>query len=375
MLWGQKMSEKINVLHVVGRMDRGGTETLLMNLLRTVDRSVFQFDFVEQTNNPCDYDEEIKSLGSRIYRCPTISPLNLREYRLWWRDFFRKHPEYHIVHGHSRGSAPIYLDEANKAGRVTIAHCHSNSHGKGVRGLIRYVWQLPLRKIANYNFACSYEAGMSQYRKESAFKVINNGIISSKFTWNSEIRNNVRRQLGIENNFVVGNVARFDEPKNHEFLIKVFAELTKRVPESRLLLVGKGPLLSHIQKEASELGINDKVMYLGLRNDVNELLQAMDILVFPSKYEGTPLALVEAQASGLPCYVSADVISKDVDITDLIHHISLNESPEYWADYILEHQISINDRRDTSQEIINAGFDIRSTADELCSFYREILND
>ena len=169
------MTEKIYVLHVVGRMDRGGTETLLMNLLRTVDRSVFQFDFVEQTQDKCDYDEEIIRLGSKIYRCPTISPTNLNSYRSWWKSFFDKHKEYRIVHGHSRGSAPIYLDEANKADRVTIANCHSNSHGKGVKGAIRYLWQLPLRSIADYNFACSYDSAISQFGKKSEFKVIKNG--------------------------------------------------------------------------------------------------------------------------------------------------------------------------------------------------------
>lgn len=368
------MSEVIKVLHVVGRMDRGGTEALLMSLLYTVDRTHYQFDIVEQTQDTCDYDQEIMNLGSKIYRAPRISPNSLSEYRRWWSDFYKEHPEYQIVHGHSRGSAPIYLDEARKAGRITILHCHNNSHGRGVKGLIRYIWQLPLRKLADYNFACSFDSGISQFGKKGKFEVIKNGIRTKRYIWNPEIRNRIREEFQLKEEFVVGNVARFEEQKNHEFLLKVFYEIQKKCPEARLMLVGQGTLEPQIHTQARELQIEKKIIYTGVRSDVNELMQAMDVFVLPSHFEGLGIVNIEAQAAGVPCFVSDKVIPPEVDLTDLMNHISLECSPEEWADQILDGRIDITERRDASREIIDSGFDIKSTCDKLCEFYEGVLN-
>ena len=369
------MDTPVKILHVVGRMDRGGTEALLMNLLRTIDRTRFQFDFVEQTQDVCDYDEEILSMGSTIYRCPHISLRNLKQYRQWWRKFYREHPEYRIIHGHSRGSGPIYLDEAKKAGRITIAHCHSSSHGKGLAGLVRYIWQLPLRYAAEYNFACSLDAGISQYGSDRMFHVIKNGIQSEKFIWNSDIRTIVRQELSIKEAFVIGNVSRFESPKNHQFLISVFVEIKKRQPNAKLLLVGKGTLETEIRKQIRSVGLSNDVVFTGARSDVNRLLQSMDVFVFPSHYEGLPLALVEAQAAGLPCFASAKVIAPEVKLTDLLHFIPLEESPARWAEIILANAIAPEQRQNTSKAIIDAGFDIRSTAEQLSEFYLDVLKN
>lgn len=368
------MDEPIKVLHVVGRMDRGGTEALLMSLLRTVDRSKFQYDFVEQTQNECAHDKEILSLGSTIYRCPHISPKTLREYRTWWKEFFEEHPEYKIVHGHSRGSAPVYLDEAKKAGRITIAHCHNNSHGKGVKGLIRYIWQLPLRTIADYNFACSYDSGVSQYGKNGKFEVIKNGIQTERFAWNPEIREKVRKEFKLDGCIVIGNVARFEEQKNHVFLIKIFSEIKKRCKDAKLMLVGQGYLENSIRKQAEDLGILDDVIFTGGRSDVNELYQAMDAFVLPSLFEGLGIVNLEAQTSGLPCFVSTTV-APEAKVTELLKYISLNESPAYWAEQILNGVIPESERTDHSAEVIAAGFDIKSTAQRLNEFYLEVLKN
>ena len=311
------MVEKIKILHVVGQMDRGGTETLLMNLLRILDRSRFQFDFVEQTQRRCDYDDEIEALGSQIYRCPTISIRNLKSYRTWWRSFFREHPEYKIVHGHSRGSAPIYLDEAKKAGCVTILHCHSNSYGKGLSGFLRFVWQIPLHWMADYNFACSKDAGISQFGKRAHFDVIKNGILSKCFSWSTETRASIRKEYGIENALVIGNVARFEKPKNHIFLLDIFKEIKTVRQDAKLLLVGKGSMEKEIRSKASCYGMLDDIIFAGVREDVQKVLQAMDVFVFPSLYEGLPLALLEAQSTGLPCFIS-DTVSQEAVITDVV---------------------------------------------------------
>ena len=369
------MDTPIKILHVVGRMDRGGTEALLMNLLRTIDRTKFQYDFVEQTDDLCDYDEEILSLGSTIYRAPHISPINLCRYRAWWRIFFREHPEYRIVHGHSRGSGPIYLDEARKAGRITIAHCHNNSHGKGIKGLIRYIWQLPLRYAADYNFACSYDSGLSQFGKKGKFEVVKNGIQTAEYTWNPAVRSRVRVREGLQDAFVVGNVARFVEQKNHRFLVSVFAEVKKRKPNAKLMLVGQGHLENEVKNQLQELSLMDDAIFTGIRSDVNELMQAMDVFVLTSHFEGLGIVNVEAQAAGLPCFASAKVIAPEVKLTELMHFIPLEESPARWAEIILENSITTEQRRDTTQAIVDAGFDIRTTAEQLSNFYLEVLKD
>lgn len=367
--------ESIKVLHVVGQMNRGGTEALLMSLLRITDRERFQYDFVEQTQNSCDYDEEIKALGSTIYRCPTISPTSLSSYRGWWRTFLQQHPEYRIIHGHSRGSGPIYLKEANKAGRITIAHCHSNSFGFGMKGLVRRIWQTPLKNIADYNFACSYESGISQYGKRGKFQVLRNGIMTSSYIWNPTIRQKVRQDFSLGESLVVGNVARFEEPKNHRFLIEIFYEIQKLCPDARLLLVGGGTLEDEIHKQADALKISEKVIFAGVRSDVNELLQAMDVFVLPSHFEGLGIVNIEAQAAGLPCFVSAKVVPPEARVTDLLQYIPLDAGSEVWARRIIAGVIRTEDRRDTSEEIRKAGFDIHTTARELEDFYIKIMGN
>ena len=366
------MKDRIQVLHVVGQMNRGGTETLLMNMLRILDRDSFQFDFVEQTNRRCDYDDEIESLGSTIYRCPTISASNLSKYRAWWREFFKDHPEYLIVHGHSRGSAPIYLDEANKANRITILHCHSESYGKGVHGIIRFCWQVPLHWIAKHNLACSYDSGVSQFGRSGKFEVIKNGIISQNFSWNKEARTELREEMGLGDSLVIGNVARFDSPKNHLFLLDIFREIKALKSNAVMLLVGKGSREEEIRVKAAEYGILDSIVFAGLRSDANRFYQAMDVFVLPSLYEGLPLVLVEAQTSGLPCYVS-DAVSKEAAVTDLVHYFPLSMPPKSWAEAIVNGVISEEKRCGRQLEIIQAGFDIQATAERLYAFYSNVI--
>ena len=368
--------EKIHILQVVGMMDYGGTETFLMNLLRTIDRELYQFDFVEQLQKDCVHDAEILSLGSKIYRCPHISPKNLHAYRIWWRQFFAEHPEYQIVHGHSRGSAPIYMDEARRAGRIVIAHCHSSSYGQGLSGFVRQVWQLPLRKLGHYNFACSADAGISQYGRNSNFQVINNGIISRRFAWNEQFRIEIRMQYGISSDcFVIGNVARFEPPKNHLFLIRVFDALHRLRPNTKLLLVGSGALETQIREAIAARHLEDAVVLAGSHSDVHRYYQAMDVFLLPSFYEGLPLVLMEAQAAGLPCFASEKVVAPECKVTELMHYIPLEDGPEHWAEQILNAVPPEFCRKDHSGDIRAAGFDIEDTAKELCSFYRKALQE
>lgn len=369
-------SKPIRVLHVVGRMDRGGTEALLMNLLRTIDRNTIIFDFIEQTPDPCDYDQEILDLGGKIYRCPTIGPGRIVKYVLWWIDFLKNHPEYYIVHGHSRGSGPFYLTIARMMGRKTIIHCHSNSYGTGIRAFGRFLWQFPLHFVPEYYFACSKDAGYSQYGRHKKFKVILNGIETEKYHFDPLKRNAIREELAISKDCaLIGYVARLEHVKNHTYLLDVFKALKEKEFSAKLIFVGQGSLKNELEEKARKLSIYDDVLFAGLRTDVNELLQAMDIFVMPSLYEGLPLVLVEAQAAGLPCVVSDTALSEEIIITDNIVGLSLEDGPGRWAEVVEEQLRNTSVRGDTTAQIVSAGFDIRTTRDYLTGFYQSLYNE
>lgn len=367
------MTEPIRVLHVIGIMNRGGAETMIMNLYRNIDRNKVQFDFVENSSEPAAFDEEILSLGGKIYRCPHYNGKNHFAYVKWWNTFFQKHSgEYPVVHGHLGSTAAIYLSVAKKHGVYTIAHSHSAGSGSAMYRMFAY----PTRYIADKFFACSKDAGISRYGKTVGndsirCQVLNNAIDARRFSFNQETRKQVRSELHIaENAIVIGHVGRFVEAKNHLFLIDVFADVRKRDPNAVLLLIGDGERRAEIQAAIAEKRLEDAVILTGVRSNVWDFYQAMDVFVFPSVYEGLPVSLVEAQAAGLPCCVSSNV-PKDSAITDLVQFISLEDRSEKWAEIALR---SVKTSRpDMLSEIQNAGFDVISTANWLENFYLNVV--
>lgn len=366
----------IRVLQVTGIMDRGGAETMIMNLYRHVDREKIQFDFVENSLAPGAFDEEILEMGGRIYYCPHYTGKNHLAYCKWWKDFWRIYAnDYPIAHGHIGSTAAIYLSEAKKKGVYTVAHSHGADSSDFYERIRYKLFSYPTRWIADSFLACSAQAGLDRYgpavvSDRKRYAIMNNAIDTAVFSFNQITREKIRRELGISDDTrLIGHVGRFVDLKNHAFLLKVFAELHKYEPHSNLLLIGDGPLRSSLEREAESLGIDARVLFLGLQQDVSSFLQAMDIMVFPSKNEGLPLTLVEAQTSGLPCVIS-DSIPKDCILCkDLISAMSLNESPAAWAEHVLA-RIG-EPRRDHSREVASAGFDIRETAKWLEDFYLE----
>lgn len=368
------MSEPIRVLHVIGIMNRGGAETMIMNLYRNIDRNKVQFDFVENEGNEAAFDAEIRQLGGKIYRCPRYNGKNHFTYTRWWNSFFEAYKgEYPIVHGHIGSTAAIYLSIAKKHGAYTIAHSHSAGGGSAIYRLFAY----PTRYIANKFFACSKDAGTSRYGKtvgndSNRCQVLNNAIDAQSFSFNLETRKQVRNELHIaEKAVVIGHVGRFVEAKNHLFLIEVFACVRKRNPNAILLLVGDGERRPEIQAAIAEKHLNDAVILTGVRSDVRGFYQAMDVFVFPSVYEGMPVSLVEAQAAGLPCCVSSNVPG-DSAVTGLVEFISLESGPEKWAEIALQRAMA--PRSDMLNEIQKAGFDVSSTANWLKDFYLNVVN-
>lgn len=361
------MDEPIRILQVVTYMGRGGLETMLMNYYRHMDRSRVQFDFLTHRQEKADYDDEIEHLGGKIYHLPRLVPWSMG-YRRALNQFFQSHPEYRIVHVHQDCLSSVILKAAQHNGvPVRIAHSHNSSQDKDIKYPVKLFYKRFIPRYATQLFACGEDAGRWMFGGAD-FRILQNAIDVSAYQFHPEKRARVRSALRIpEENLVLGHVGRFSPPKNHLFLLDVFSSVHSQNSETTLLLVGDGELRPQIEQKIQDLGLGGSVILTGVRSDVPDLLQAMDLFVFPSLYEGLPVTLVEAQASGLPCMISSQ-IPGDCDLTALIHRISLKDDVTVWADKILEtEQI----RPDTSATIIKAGFDIVQKAKWLQNYYLE----
>ncbi|MCR5761474.1 MAG: glycosyltransferase [Sphaerochaetaceae bacterium] len=363
--------DPVRILMVSFNMDRCGAETFVMNFYRAIDRTKVQFDFLLHCSYKSDYEDEIESMGGRIYKIQPYKIYNKKAYDRELDEFFNKHPEYKIIHGHLYNRIE-YLAVAKKHGLITISHSHSTSNGKGPKAWLLTYLHRHINSVTDYRFACSEESGKWLY-KEKDYKVVRNAIDTNLFKYSTYERNKIRKEFNINKNTVVfGHVGRFLPVKQHSILLKIFSEYHKGNPDSKLLLVGDGPLFKETGKKTEALNINDSVIFAGSRPDVNSLLCAMDLFVFPSEHEGLPVTLVEAQSTGLPCVVPSH-ITEEVHVTDLMRKVE-GFDPKEWAE---ECQKALNDfssyKREEALEAVKAsGFDIQETAQELQNFYLEI---
>lgn len=355
----------IRVLQVVTHMNRGGLETMLMNYYRHIDRTQVQFDFLTHRNYDGDYGEEIKSLGGQIYHMPVLNPFSLR-YRTALGNFFDTHPEYKIIHVHQDCMSSVILKEAQKHNiSVRIAHSHTSNQDKDFKYLIKLWYKQFISKYATHLFSCGDEAGRWMFNG-AKYKVLNNAIDAQEYSFNSKKRDIIREKIGInDETLIIGHVGRFSPTKNHSFLIDVFYEVCKW-KEARLLLLGDGELRNEMETKVKKIGLSDKVIFFGVQSNISSYLQAMDVFVFPSIYEGLPVTLVEAQAAGLPCLIS-DKVPIECKKTDLVQQVPLSDGAEKWAANVIE-AAKIR-RRDTYEEIKAAGFDIEENAKWLQNFY------
>jgi len=355
----------VRILHVVTYMGRGGLETMLMNYYRHIDRSKVQFDFLVHRDFKADYDDEILSLGGKIYHLPKLNPLSF-QYRRQLNAFFKNHPEYKIVHVHQDCLSAIALKAAYKNHvPVRIAHSHSSSQNINLKYILKIIYKRFIPQYATHMMACSKDAGQWMFQS-SHFQVLSNAIDAKMYTFDVDKRKLQRKSLNIkENEVLIGHVGRFRFEKNHTFLIDIFDEIAKQI-SAKLILVGDGELQNNIKEKIETFKLQDKVMMTGSRNDVANLMQAMDVFVLPSLFEGLPLTTIEAQASGLPCLIS-DKVPLECKKTDLVQQIPLSLSAKEWAEIVIN--VLQIQRRDTYQEIKNSGFDILENAKKLQNFY------
>ncbi|HEY9640573.1 MAG TPA: glycosyltransferase family 1 protein [Coleofasciculaceae cyanobacterium] len=333
----------IRVLHAVGGMTQGGTETWLMNVLRHIDRNRFRMDFLVHTNQPCIYDEEIRRLGGRIIPC--LNPSKPLQYAASFNQVIQQYGPYDVIHSHMHYFSGYLLRLAHQAGiPIRIAHSHcalSEVNATWNRRLYLALSKLWIDHYATFGLGCSEQAAAELYglnwKTHPCRQVLYCGTVLSPFqaSVNSSA---VRAELGIPSDaFVVGHVGRFAIEKNHSFLVEVATETIQRNPKTLFLLIGQGALHSTIQQQVVDRGLEKQFIFAGSRSDVPRLMMgAMDAFIFPSLFEGLGLALIEAQAAGLPCLFS-DVIPTEVDaVYPLIHRFSLSKSPSEWAERLLQ---------------------------------------
>ena len=368
------------ILMVVGSLGMGGAETLLVNLLKNIDREQIMFDFVCLDDGAHGvYEDTVKELGSNVYHLPKYKIYNSGSFKKAWREFFEEHKEYKIIHTHHSSSVAIILKIAKEYGLYCIAHSHSAGFNhSGLMGLLHKSLTKKTRKVADHFFTCSHPAAVAAFGKEVAndpnrLTMLNNGILTANYRYNPKIRKEIRQELRLDDDVTLySHVGRFTYQKNHKYLLKVFAETLKKDPKSRLLLLGEGELKSEIMHNIETLGIDGKVFIKGIVMNPWDYLQAADYFVFPSFDEGLPLSVVEAQASGLKVLMS-DHIADETVVTDLVEKMSIDVEPALWADKLIASKEY--KRRDTYDEIVKSGFDISSSAKFMQDYYTNLLKE
>lgn len=350
------------ILQVVTYMGRGGIETMLMNHYRRIDRTKVQFDFLVHRDFRADFDDEIEALGGRIFRIPPMNPASA-SYRKALSDFFRKH-SYRVVHCHLNYMSGVVLAAAKKAGvPVRIAHAHTASMNPGWKQYVRQLCKYLIPSTATHLLACSTNAGKSVFGNRP-FRLMPNAIDADAFRFSEIVRQEMRAELGLGEHFTIMHVGRLTYPKNHTFLLDAFGHFLEKDPEAKLVLVGDGELREAVEQKVNQLPENS-VLLLGTRNDIPKLLQAADVFAFPSRFEGLPVTMIEAQAAGLHCVMS-DTITDECVVTGLVTRLPITD-PQMWAEEILKKRGTV--RTDRLAEIQAAGYDITSAAETLTRFY------
>ena len=370
------MSGPIRILNLFTIMNRGGAETMVMNYYRNVDRTKVQFDFMVHRQERGAYDDEIEALGGRIYRMPPVQPGHFGEYKKAIAQFFDEHKEYSVIHSHMSELGYFVFREAKKRGvKCTICHAHNAPHFRDetliekAKDIVRIYFKNRIRKYTDHKFICGLEAGDWLFGKDSRdeFVMMNNAVDAKRFSWSAEKAAQLKKKLNVDGKFVVCHVGRFNAQKNHSFLVEIFGKIHEINPQAVLLLVGAGELEEKIRQQVAVAGLEDCVRFLGLRDDVNEIMIASDVFLFPSLYEGLPVTLVEAQSSGIKCIIS-DSIPDDCMITENVEKVSLQKSLQDWADAVLKYADGYK-RQDAFEKIAQARFDIKENAKWLEEFY------
>ena len=364
----------------MGKMMGGGVEATVMNYYRHLDHDRVQFDFVVDDNSTVVPEEEIKSLGGRVFVVPRYK--NLPAYIRGCKELFtRIKPD--VVHSQMNVLSVFPLYAAKHAGvSVRIAHSHSTSNPQEhIRDLAKKVLK-PFAKIYPTAYAaCSRHAAIWLFGKKFVDSgnvyIMKNALQVEDFVFNNDIRQQKRIELGVDDSqLVIGQVGRMSSQKNQMFGLDVFAQILKKRPNAIMMFAGDGEIMDEVQTHAKELGVTSNVRFLGVRDDIADLYKAFDVLAFPSLYEGFGMAAVEAQAADLPVAASTEVPDEAVIIGELVKRIPLSASTQQWADLLirLAEDKRASGRSSRQKEITEAGYEITSSAKALAAWYASLVN-
>lgn len=369
--------EPIRILHITNNMNRGGQETFIMNLYRSIDRNKVQFDFLLSLDSKSDYEDEIMELGGRVYRT-TLKTEGIGTFIQHTNKLLKEcQTNYRIVHIHTSSIMSILgwlLTDIRKIPNKII-HSHNAFNAEDVVGIRRTVLRFAINRVTKLRFACSKEAaiwlfGQSPYKKNK-IKIIKNGIDQETFAYRKSDRIAVLNELELEDKFIIGHIGRFNTQKNHRFIIDIMESIHRLNEDAILLLIGVGTLEEEIKQYVIDKNLENCIRFLGKRDDISRLLNSMDVLIMPSLYEGLPVVGVEAQSTGVRLVVS-DTVSKDLDITGNILFVSLKESPMQWAKSILEFGQGY-ERKSEDDALNRHGYIISTTAKEMEHFYAKLV--
>ncbi|WP_029231644.1 glycosyltransferase family 1 protein [Butyrivibrio sp. VCB2006] len=362
-------TKKVKVVHITKDLIVSGIGTVLMNYTCNLDKERFKTTIIAGTPIADSYRDLCRENGIEIKEIPAKGSSSLKCYMAMWK--ILKKGKYDIVHIHGNSATiTIELLLAKAAGiKVRIAHCHNSTcdHVK-----VHEILSPIFKRVYTKGYACSDLAGKWMFGN-SSYQVLTNGFEINKFLFNQEMRKSIRRELNIEDKFVIGNVARFNNQKNHIFLLDIFKEVAKKNPDAFLFLVGAGPLLEQIQQLIQEHPYKDRILYYGESDYVEILYNAMDMFVLPSKYEGLGIVFVEAQINGLRC-VTSDQVPSEVNINNQTKFISFDKDAESWASEVVPYPD--DDRQKMSELAYSSAknYDIADRVEKLERDYLELTS-
>lgn len=357
----------VRILHVLNSLSGGGAESFILNIYRNIDTNQVKFDFLLRSENNNDaYINEVKKMGSRVYIIPAFPQHFIQNYMEAKKIIYGT--KYDIIHVHANSLiyiCPLILSK--QAGvKIRILHSHNSTTSFGyLCKCIHYFNRAWVKRFITDKLACGRLAGTWMFGNEP-YKIIPNAIDIKKFSFNQITRDRLRTELKLEDKFVIGFVGRFSKQKNHDFMLQVFSSYLKINENAVLMLVGNGELADEVKKLAVDYGVAANVRFMGQCLNVNELLQAMDMFLMTSFYEGLPFALIEAQAAGLKI-ISSDTVTTEVNVTGLIKYGSLNETAESWANKIDEYKNEEFERKTDKTSL--AIYDIEKTAKKMERYY------
>ena len=353
----------------------GGVFAFVLNILERIDHKNFILDVCTfEKFDDERHKKKFTKYGGVVYDCWGTGNFIKKQLQTCLK-FYRmlKETPYDTAHIHSDVAYKLLLyGLAAKIGGVKTVIVHSHSTGvEGRHRTIKKILQRISKPVLSHTdflkFSCSKLAAQWMYDDPQNAIIIKNGIVTEKFLYSAETRNRIRRELGIrDEHFLVGTVGRFNYPKNPFFALEIIKHIFQMNPDARFIWIGSGELKKDIEEKAKKYGIDDRIIFLGNTDQVNEYYQAMDGFILPSRFEGLPLVAIEAQAAGLPCFFSAS-ITPDIGITNLAHFISLDKSPEKWAETILKERKI--ERKNMQEEIIKSGYDIKHAIKKLEEYY------